>query len=394
MADLHGSIRGVVLLTVLLVVTGSVSGCDSGDSQPVDRLAPVDSTGVVALIVPQSVCEDCLHLTRLAILGDTAGAGYVNVTQNVVRDSLGRYWLNQEDRLKVFDGDGRYVGEVGRPGEGPMEFSRPVPVYTDAAGNVHVFDPRNVRETVISPRFERVRATRLPGAAANAHDVVPLPEGGRYVVNRLWIAPAARLGLPLHVISGDSLLVSFGADSAPNEPQLEFESLRILATDDAGRIFSTRRFAYDIDVWSSTGRRIVEFRGPELNAQEVKWGRPLDFDDNPLANEIRDLQAGAAGRLWILSWRAEPNWQRHYVRRPRPGGSTGLQLREGSTADSLYSSRIDVIDLHRGALVARLDHPGLLTGFAGRGLVFQNVFLQDGTPQIVIWQATLNEPEA
>lgn len=395
MRNTDGSIRSAVMLIVMVATLGSVSSCNSGDSQSGDSqsrnwLDPADSTQVVALTAQQTVCLDCLQMTHLATLGDTVGQGYVEGTNNVVRDSLGRYWLNQGKRLKVFGENGTYVGEVGRPGQGPMEFSLPLPISTDAAGNVHVLDPINVRETVISPRFESVRETPLPqGELKNA---ASLPGGHRYAAN-VWMATAGQIGLPLHVIDGARIVASFGADSSTGGPLNPFTSLRLLTTDDAGRIFSAKRFDYDIEAWTSGGRQIVGFQAPKLNALEVRWA-PYNFDDNPLPSEIKDLQSDGRNRLWVLSWRVKPDWERHFVRHVYPNGQVGLQLKTGSDMDSVYSSRIDVIDLRHGTFVAQWNQEGLLTGFVGHGLLFQNLARPDGTPQISIWQASMHESDS
>jgi hypothetical protein len=272
-----------------------------------------------------------------------------------------------------------------------MEFSLPLPVYTDGRGNVHVLDPLNVRETIISPALRYVAERPLPADGEVKH-VAPLPRSHRYVVN-MWVPSAERIGMPLHVVDSSRILSSFGADSSSGKSQNEFTSLRLLATDDAGRIVSAKRFDYDVDVWTGSGKHILGFSGPTLNAQEVRWGF-YNLDDNPLPNEIKDISIDESDRLWVLSWHVKPDWKRQFVRHVYPNGMVGLQLKRGRELDSVYSSRIEVIDLHRGALVARFDQEGLLTGFVGRRLVFQNLSLPDGTPRIAIWRIRLGRPES
>jgi hypothetical protein len=364
--------------------------CHSGESASGDWLSPADSTVVVELSSDDMSCVDCVEMKRVATLGDTTGNGFVDFSAAVVRDSLGRYWLNQDDRIKVFDGNGKYVGEVGRPGKGPMEFSRPLPVRALTDGNVVVYDPDNGRETIISSQFAQVSAMRFR-TFPNVTVVEPLPEAHHYAAN-LWFATSPEGARQLHVISGDSILESFGLDPTTSGPQNPMEAIRALATDDSGRIFSAKHFEYDIGAWTSHGRRIVRYKGPALNAHTVKMV-PYNLEDNPYPNEIRDLQIDPAGRLWVLIWKVRPDWQNLFEPTVFPDGSPGLKLKADASRDSLLSSRIDVIDTHRGRIVARLNAPGAINGFAGAGLLFQNISLPDGTPEIVIWEVKLDTPD-
>lgn len=75
---------------------------------------------------------------------------------DVVRDSLGNYWVGQEELIKVFDAQGEFLRAVGRRGEGPMEFGRAWPTHVDASGRVHVVDTDNRRISVIDQSFTLV----------------------------------------------------------------------------------------------------------------------------------------------------------------------------------------------------------------------------------------------
>jgi hypothetical protein len=208
----------------------------------------------------------------------------------------------------------------------------------------------------------------------------------------MWSATKNGIGEPLHVIEGDSVLFSFGADSTNAMAQNPFTSVRVIATDNEGRIYSAKRFDYRVVVWTSGGKRISGFSGPQLNEDEVRWA-PYNMDDNPVPNEIRDLQVDDAGLLWVLSWHVIPEWREYHERVVFPNGMPGIKLKEGYDIDSVYVSRIDVIDLHRGELVTQLNKPGLLIGFAGQSLLVQRVTLPSGIPQLAIWNVTLSGPQ-
>jgi hypothetical protein len=189
------------------------------------------------------------------------------------------------------------------------------------------------------------------------------------------------------------VLASFGADSLSGKAQNPSTSVRVLASDNHGRIYSAKRFEYRVVVWTEAGRRITTLEGPQLNEHEIRWA-PYNLDDHPVPNEIKAVQIDPSNYLWVISWRVRPHWRNYLERIVLPNGMPGVRLKEGYEFDSIYASRIDVIELHRGELVTQLDMPGLLIGFAGNGLLVQRVSGPSGFPKLAIWNVSLSEPEA
>lgn len=104
-------------------------------------------------------CDDCIAFEHVTTLGsDQLGPWFLVDTgaMDVVRDSLGNYWVGQEELIKVFDAQGEFLRAVGRRGEGPMEFGRAWPTHVDASGRVHVVDTDNRRISVIDQSFTLV----------------------------------------------------------------------------------------------------------------------------------------------------------------------------------------------------------------------------------------------
>ncbi len=127
-----------------------------------------DSAEVRRILEPEPPCEDCITLERVLVMGDTIGPGYLEEAFHMVRDSLGNHWFGQYDAVKVFDAAGGFVGEVGRAGEGPMEWDYAMPAYTDGEGQVHIFDLGNFRHSVVGPDFTLIEEERLPAAGSSA----------------------------------------------------------------------------------------------------------------------------------------------------------------------------------------------------------------------------------
>ena len=155
---------------------------------------------------------------------------------------------------------------------------------------------------------------------------------------------------------------------------------RVLAISQAGRLFSSRMYSYDIDVWENAGqRRLSELRGPRLNDP-----MPLPEGisrDNPPPNRIYGLRAPDEGHLWVAMARRRANWLAHWDNRanaPRPG----------IILDSLYGGRIDLIDLPSKRIVARAEAPQIFVGFLDDDHILAARYLEDGTPQFVVSKLT------
>lgn len=372
---------------VLLVV---VASCNSkaelpGDAPDGDWSSPEDSAITHRIQDDAGLCSQCIHLQRLVVLGDSTEPGDLDVqTTAAIRDKQGRYWLGQDGLIKVFAADGNFVRQVGRSGQGPMEFQLPRPVHADSTGRVHIIDPGNSRASVIGSDFSLVTERRLP--SGDPHSFVPIDDGDSYALN-MWLSDAATVGNMVHIVRGDTVLRSFGG---PRETEIlnPFTSQRILTADGAGRIFAIPRFEMEVVAWSKEGRRIADFLGPNLNEKEVQW-KPYNRDDNPIPNEVVAMQVDRQQRLWVITRRVREDWRTMVRDRVYPNGMIGLDPKPGVTLDSINTSRIEIIDLRRRVIVARVDRSELWSAFIGDGLLLQNFSDADGIPKVAVWRAEL-----
>ena len=104
-------------------------------------------------------------------------------------------------------------------------------------------------------------------------------------------------GLPfLHIIRGEEVVRSFGMSDATG-PHDAFRSLRILAARSDGVIAAARRVAYTVEMWDSSGSRLVELHHEaSLNEVEVRQV-PYNLTDHPMPNAEIQL---AVWRVTIL----------------------------------------------------------------------------------------------
>jgi len=80
----------------------------------------------------------------------------------VAIDGMDRVWvLDREDNvIKVFDGDGRFVRKIGGEGGGPGEFADPIGLAFGPDGQVWVCDPTNGRYAVFDTTGAYVKSYR------------------------------------------------------------------------------------------------------------------------------------------------------------------------------------------------------------------------------------------
>ena len=373
-------------LTAMLLVTAAVVAIPSSALAQNWALSG-DSRGRHLVRDDEGLCTTCARLEELAVLGDTVGDGFIQRSRVVTRDSLGRYWIGQGESLKVYDSAGRFLREVGRAGQGPLEFGRVAFVHADSDGRVHVLDPRNTRESVFDANFALVEEQRLPGRVASLFSAAAL--NGDYIANAV-VTSAEMIRLPLHLIRGEEVVRSFGMSDATG-PHDAMRSLRILAARSDGVIAAAQRFAYTVEVWDSRGSRLVEFHHEvSLNEVEVKQV-PYNLTDHPMPHEVMAVRFDDADRLWVLFRMVRDGWERHYEPREFPGGLVGVRRRPDSTLDSIYESRLDVIDLQSGTVVVRAQLPGLFETFVGDGLLLQQRELPNAEIQLAVWRVTIDD---
>jgi hypothetical protein len=342
------------------------TGCDQATQVGHEWTVPADSSAVLPLTFSPSLCTDCLTLQPITVFGDKNGDGFLMLDERVVRDSVGNYWAGNGGWIKVFSPDGSFLRDVGRSGEGPLEFSRARPVYTDSSGNVHILDTGNLRETVVGPDFLLSSERGLP---RHFNAWAPLSDGKRYVVNT-WLQRTGQSSNVLHIIDGDEVLYSFCDVGVGFEgPASMMLSERVLAVDGEERVLSASRYALEIEAWTETGGRIVGFSGPVLNDELPGTGPPSA--ENPLPSQIMDIHVDQDGLLWVAIFEPVDDW---------------LHLVLAGTPDpmELYRSRLDVIDLDGGTIVASQIEEELLWQFLDNGDLVEGRFLEDGTPQFVI----------
>jgi hypothetical protein len=338
-----------------------------------------DSIAVRKVTIDDSVCTSCLRLDKVAELGRADDPnGYVQHAFRLYRDSRARYWLVQGSVIKLFDHAGTFMRTVGSPGSGPGEWRSPWPA-TDMNGRVQVIDASNGRVTRLDGDFGVTTETPIPALEINA--VAPIgPEA--FVVNA-WAVAADMIGQPMHVFDGGRMVRSFG--TGEDAVQTRFTSRRVIDGDGRGHVVLSKPYSLEIEAWTDKGERILGATGPALNDHAV-LPAAYDFDRNPLPNEVRGIRLDSIGRLWILTWRVKANWKDRWEERVYPNGSKGIVPKSDGSPQDYRFSRIEVLDLTVGKVIAQADFPQILSGFVGRDEVWENPLPDDEQPMITVWR--------
>lgn len=326
-------------------------------------------------------CGDCVRMTPLFSLGDTAtfraGPAALEAARYVAMDGAGSYWIGQINSFKVFDSTGELLGDLGRQGQGPGEFANyPGPAFSDGLGNVHIIDVRNARESVFNSARELIDEYPL---VATVYAAAALSQPDRRVVNANVHMPSSA-GLPLHIVEDDSIQLSFGGADGETLVR-DFDLQRIVRAGPTGRICAGERYHYVVTCWDGEGRLLARFEGPVLNDPPVEAGVVTMAQGLPA--QIADLYLADDGRLGVLRHQRSATWRSHVSEAVAPNGAIGIKI---ENSDLIYDAYLDVLEESSGRLIStqRLDVP--LIGFLRPGLAWQLQHTAAGAPYVTIWR--------
>lgn len=370
------------LMLAGLVMAAAVAGCTKADTAEniagAAWLETRNSVSVRQVTLDPSACNACIGLEEVAELGKSDNPdGFVNFAFRVYRDAKSRYWVVQGSEIKLFDSRGEYLRKVGAAGSGPGEWRSPW-FATDSDGRITIADASTGRVTELDGGFKVVAETPLPGLQINSI----APTGPNSFVVNAWAVAADMVGQPIHIFENGQIVRSFGA---PKSGVLtDFTGQRLVSGDGRGHVVVSKPYSLDLEVWTDQGERVVGISGPPLNSHEVLPGR-YDFDRNPLASEVRGVRLDSLGRLWVLTWRVKDDWKTKYEERVYPNGMKTLALKAGFKPKDSRFSRIEVIDVATGRIIAHVDRPELFAGFVGSVWLWENR-MGDETPTVAIWR--------
>lgn len=341
-------------------------------------------------ISDRPTCPRCeIQRTPLPALGDESGDGIIESEfSRAVQDSRGRVYLAgpHASQILVFDQQGRFVRRIGRLGGGPGEFNGIGSFHVGPGDSLFVFDNQQSRLSVFTAEGAFVRSLPVPVSPAVTNFVA---SDGRFIIGRSFGAP--ELGPhPLHLFDREGRrLRSFGNFSGEARPDVPGFLSRSLApaSGPRPRIWSGHWNTYVIDrIALDTGTRDLVVR------RTARWfparrEPPRELGTVRPDPGIGDIQEDEAGRLWVLLSIPDPEWRA--VHRPAGPGDSHDTVTD---QQGFYDTRIEVLDLKQGRLIAALEIPEHVGRFSGPqeiGLVV----MEDGVPRFHRWRLTLSVPD-
>lgn len=371
----------------MIGLTFLTTACDGTSLSSTWRERP-DSVGYRTITGVESACATCIELSPMVTLGTDKGAGGLEdngTLSSVVRDREGRYWVGQKTAIKVYAPSGDFVTTVGRRGEGPLEFDFAEPIWVDSSGMVHVLDIRQGRETIVRPDFTMDSDHKVEG---QFDQIAPLPgDGNQYVIAK-WIATPGGRAMPLQVVSGMDVVRSFGlAPGADTSAVKPVGSPRRIAVTPDGYVLSSMVDEYIVEAWTKDGARVGGFELPELNSPVLRSGVRYSMD-NPPPNFVSAIAPYDDHHVVVITHHRRLNWKDLVVERVTGNGTPYIEASDGHP-QSLYRSRVDVLDLNTASVVASTWYEGNLLRMIERDVIVRLDYDSDGFPELAVLKMTL-----
>ncbi len=319
---------------LLFIVSGDASAAQSSR-------APVR-------IADDVTCESCtisLVDTMSIPVQDSDG-----MPESVRVDQRGNLWFLYRTQVpRIYDGNGRFVGMVGRAGRGPGEFMGAYDAFF-VGDSIVVLDGSVRRATVLSPGLTPQRYISLPVQlsspiviswpdAVMAAGNVPTPEGIGHKLHKVTFADNV-----------GRILRSFGPGNGEvRGPDDQNAGDHRLSESNKGLFWSIASHSYDIYQWDHSGRLLRElsrrprwFSGPSsMNYRAL---------EEPPPPHIAALHVAADGLLWVFIRVAAPTWREAFPNVPE--GTREISTRQ-IAFDKLFRTTVEIIDPKTNRVVSR-----------------------------------------
>ena len=310
--------------------------------------------------VTERQCAPCTisATPRLAFQTADPRASLAFVPMQVLRDGTSRYVLVvQGDLPLVFAADGRFIGPLGRTGEGPGEFRRASFVAPLPGDSLLVLDTQLQRASVFSPELRFVRTIRLP-FYANAARVLDWP--ARVAVNGVSYS-RRDAGWPLHILDLSeptaTLRTSFGDNDGEMRPGENARLIRRFVAGGTASFWALQVLSYQITHYGADGRILASIRRePDWFADESEWS--LGGPERPPYPAVQTA-AIRGDTLWVAVRIPRADWKRAWSDQRFFGAGEAASGR-GPDPTALHMTRVEVIDVRKRAVIASRDFDGII----------------------------------
>ena len=280
------------------------------------------------------------------------------VPLQVFRDRTGRYFVLVQGQLPlIFTSRGRFLRQLGRSGEGPGEFRAASFVSALPGDSLLVLDTRLLRASVYSSDLRFVRSVGLPFYVSAAR-LLDWPK--RVAVNGVSYS-RADAGWPLHIIdfSGSTAnrIASFGDNNGEMRPGENARLIRRFVAGGTDSFWALQMLKYQVTHYGADGRVLTAIRRePSWFVGESSWSL-----GSPRRPPSPALQTAAirGDTLWVAARVPRKDWEKAWSG-TRASGLGEVASGRGPDPTQLHMTRVEVIDVRRGTLLAVRDFDGII----------------------------------
>ena len=347
-----------------LIAVGAVAASVTGDAQHSPARCRTDCTigkrSLVTLSGVEALIRDAMTRT-----GPTPVIG-----NRIIRDTRGRYAAVSVDfrQLLIFDAAGKLL-DSPRP-----TYGRIVSLFVDTAGAVQAYDLSSGSLLTFDSNYQVKTKTALPHTPT-------LPLGGdRFLVRREGSTPApALVGHPLHVMSKDGIVRSFGGDGSPFNSNDNLKNWRAVCLNHDGTIWSIAAGGRLLERWdTATGRRLAQVTVKSTWFRESSRSAGQDQVANPTIVTIwaeQDL-------VWVLYRVADPRWSP----RRRPERELAVQ---GENAHLRSDWVLEAVRSDTGSVVAMKSFDRMLLRWDGSLAIVSETASANRAGRVELWRPIL-----
>lgn len=313
-------------------------------------------------IIGGSNCSRCrIVLSRPTHIGakrDTAGR-YAD-TQVIVRSNGGELYVPKvtfRDRLAVYDNAGGFLRteRFDSLGEGNIGA-----IYRGLGDTTFVFNNARTQLVAVLPSTKSI--IPLLGYPGSVHQALRMKDGS-WIVNGVF-RTSETIGQPIHILSREGAVRSFGSISREHRPDRPLEGWRHLAMLPSGNVLAASYTQPVLEVWSTSATRIAQFhlQLPEF----VIWDAgPRWSEMSPPRSVIDDARVDEQGRVWLMVSVAGKSWRQAMRTVITPDGPVTLP----SDWTKAISSWLLIVEPNSGKVIFGARFNNYLRQFLGTGQV-------------------------
>lgn len=298
-------------------------------------------------------CESCALVVRelVDIRGSDGDLAWIERLMDLAVDAHGRYWFafgRAAPLVNVVAADGRFLGTVGRRGQGPGEFES-ADAVVPVGDSMWIFDSALQRATVAGPDLSPRRSFRFPGQVYGG-----VSAGWPRMILNADVPTPGGVGRAYHIlnVATGAIEVSFGGVESYSRRDQRLLIGHLALDAASSELWTISRARFEIQRWSLRGELIESFVAPAdwFSTDGVgSLGSPTRPPD-PVTVALRVVGPG----LLVLFETPIPDWRSAWPRRTATRG--GHPLPSEMPSVPLRRPKAALVDPRFGTVVRVWEH--------------------------------------